>query len=205
MSIPLTPRDIVDSDDNNDVRQLLELWLPLAERGHAHAQFVIGALFLHGRGVTQDYDTALEWIAKSAHQQHAEAQFQYALMHIRGQGITRDNRVAAYWLRLAAEQGVLRAQCYLSRMYAFGIGTSRSLVYAYMWAMLAAMGKWRVGTMARSSHDKLRTYALHALESYAMVMTREEVGAAIRMVKRWRQRYNAAQTSKDDSASAASS
>lgn len=190
MSIPLTPRDTPDDDIESDARQRIEMWLPLAERGHAHAQFVIGTLFLDGRGVAQDYDTALAWIAKAALQHHAEAQLQFALMHLRGQGTLRDNAAAAHWLHLAAEQGELRAQCYMSRMHAFGLGTPRSLVYAYMWAMLAAMGKWRVGALALSSHNKLRSYALHALESYAAVMTREEVSSAIRMVKRWRHRYN---------------
>jgi TPR repeat protein/peptidoglycan hydrolase-like protein with peptidoglycan-binding domain len=47
---------------------------PLAEQGSARAQYGLGVMYANGRGVTQDYKTAIKWYKLSAEQGHAGAQ-----------------------------------------------------------------------------------------------------------------------------------
>ena len=54
------------------------LWLPLAESGHAAAQFNVAVLFEKGQGVTQDLAEAARWYTKAAEQGDAEAQYDVA-------------------------------------------------------------------------------------------------------------------------------
>ena len=61
-------------------------WKPLAERGNAQAQILIGSLYRFGQGVPQDYAEALEWIRKAAEQGDAGGQFGLGVMHAKGLG-----------------------------------------------------------------------------------------------------------------------
>ena len=47
--------------DNGDYATALREWKPLAERRNALAQFNLGAMYEKGRGVLQDYKTAMKW------------------------------------------------------------------------------------------------------------------------------------------------
>lgn len=170
-------------------RYIARMWMPLALRGHARAQYVIGRMYLAGRGAPHHLGRALQWFSKSAEQDYADAQLSLGLMYLRGQGTPKNEHRAAYWLRRAAEQGLVRAQCYVSRLYSLGIGVPRSYVYGYMWAMLAATGGRRSLTAVRGSNEKLRAYALNTLEGFTRQMNRDEVNAAVRMAKKWRQRF----------------
>ena len=46
---------------------------PFAEQGDADAQFVLGVMYGEGKGVTQNYKTALKWYGLSAKQGNADA------------------------------------------------------------------------------------------------------------------------------------
>ena len=41
--------------DRGDYATAVTLWRPLADRGDAHAQFLLGTMYENGKGVTQDY------------------------------------------------------------------------------------------------------------------------------------------------------
>ena len=90
---------------------------PLAESGHAIAQFNLGVLYDKGLGVPQDFEIALMWYTLAADQGYASAQTALGEMHNKGQGVPQDNRIAARWYTLAAEQGHAGAQYSLGRMY----------------------------------------------------------------------------------------
>lgn len=176
-------------------RYIARLWMPLAQRGHARAQYIIGHMYLAGSGVPSQLDKAIFWFSKSAGQGYADAQLSLALMHLRGQGAVKNPSQAAYWFRRAAEQGMVRAQCYVSRLYALGMGVPRSYVYGYMWAMLAATGGRRSLTTSPGGNEKLRAYALNTLEGFTRHMSRDEVNTAVRMAKKWHQRFQKAEPS----------
>jgi len=44
-----------------DFATALRLWRPLADKGHADAQTILGLLYYHGNGVAQDYVRAFMW------------------------------------------------------------------------------------------------------------------------------------------------
>ncbi len=52
--------------DSGDYATALRLWRPLAERGHADAQYSLGVMYSQGRGVPQDYVQAHMWFNLAA-------------------------------------------------------------------------------------------------------------------------------------------
>src|SRR5262245_51719027 len=55
---------------SGDYATALREWLPLAQQGDAGAQFLIGALYVQGQGVPQDYGQATQWFRRAAEQGH---------------------------------------------------------------------------------------------------------------------------------------
>jgi len=51
----------------------LQEWRPLAERGHAEAQFLIGDMYANGEGVPENDALAVKWWRKAAEQGFAGA------------------------------------------------------------------------------------------------------------------------------------
>ena len=188
MTIPVWPRSDNLRQSDSRAREMVRMWLPLAKRGHAHAQYILGRAYLTGNGIGQNSQKAFLWLSKAAIGQDLEAQLYLGLLYLKGTGVEKNDLSAAHWLRQAADAGVIRAQCYLSRMYAAGIGMPRSYIYAYMWALLAASGGRRE-LVENQGTENLRNYVLTTLETYASAMRREETAAAIRMAKKWRQRF----------------
>ena len=77
------------------------IFIPLAERGDASAQFYLGFMFESGRGVPQNYTEAAIWYRRAAEQGHGPAQYELGLLYDRGQGVPRDIVEASKWLNLA--------------------------------------------------------------------------------------------------------
>jgi len=76
--------------------------IPLAERGNADAQAVVGFLFQYGRGVPQNAVVAVHWYHCAAEQGQPNGQYHLGLMYDKGQGVPRSVVVAYKWLNLAA-------------------------------------------------------------------------------------------------------
>ena len=82
MLLALTvPADAGPYEDGNaaysrkDYATALKIWKPLAEQGHANAQFDLGVIYDNGDGVPQDYAEAVKWYRMAAEQGYATAQF----------------------------------------------------------------------------------------------------------------------------------
>lgn len=86
-----------------DYATALREWRPLAEQGHAGAQYQLGPLYGFSKGVPQDFSTARQWYEKAAAQGHAGAQHNLGGMYEFGHGVTRDDVLAYMWYHLAAE------------------------------------------------------------------------------------------------------
>ena len=54
-----------------DHQVAMEIWRPLAEQGHASAQYSLGLMVQQGEGVAQDDAQALDWYRKAAEQGNA--------------------------------------------------------------------------------------------------------------------------------------
>ncbi len=78
---------------------------PLAEQGDADAQFVLGTMYLRGRGVPQDYNEAVRWYRLAAAQGFTMAQYNLGVSYAKGRGVLEDYVQAYMWFSLAAAQG----------------------------------------------------------------------------------------------------
>jgi TPR repeat protein len=76
--------------------------IPLAQRGDAHAQAMLGFMYANGRGVPQSYDVAVDWYLQSAEQGDPTGQYLLGLMYDKGFGVTQNVILAYKWLNLAA-------------------------------------------------------------------------------------------------------
>jgi TPR repeat protein len=74
-------------------------------QGQAEAQTFLGAMYAHGRGVTQDGVEAVKWYKLAAAQGDANAQFNLGAMYDNGLGVKQDDVEAVKWSNLAAAQG----------------------------------------------------------------------------------------------------
>lgn len=89
----------------NDAALAMELLLPLAERGSARAQFLVGDMHRIGMGVPQNYPLAVKWISKAAGNGEPTAQFVLGLMYYRGTGVPQDYVLAHKWSNLSSASG----------------------------------------------------------------------------------------------------
>jgi TPR repeat protein len=96
--------------DQGDFASALEEWRPLAEQGHAQAQFRMGCLLAYGQGVPQDHEQALALFRRSAEQGNADAQNNLGGMYALGWAVETDLIEAYKWFELAASNGLELAQ-----------------------------------------------------------------------------------------------
>lgn len=118
----------VDAYDRSDFETAYREWLPLAEQGHADAQYKLGLMYLRGNGVPEDKATTAKWFRLSAEQGFADAQAMLGWMYYKGDGIPQDYAEAVKWCRLAAMQGNVMGQAGLASMYISGQGVPQDFV-----------------------------------------------------------------------------
>ncbi len=123
---------------NGDYVTALNEWRPLAEQGHAFAQFNLGWMYENGHGVVQNVKAAAKWYRLAAEQGHANAQSNLGLMYSNGNGVVQDYKAAVKWVRLAAEQGYADAQNNLGWMYENGKSVLQDYATAHAWYNIAA-------------------------------------------------------------------
>lgn len=84
--------------ESGDYKSALQQWGPLAEKGHAIAQFNLAMLYHGGLGVNVNEAQALEWYKKSAKNGYYKAQEYLAVGYREGWfGLPKDAKQAAYW------------------------------------------------------------------------------------------------------------
>lgn len=106
---------------------------PLAEQGHAKAQYILGHMHRDGEGVRQDGAEAARWYRLAAEQGYADAQYSLAQIYHEGHVIGQDFPEAAKWYRFAAELGNAEAQGNLGALFAFGQGVPQDYDQAMKW------------------------------------------------------------------------
>ena len=149
--------------DRGDYAAALKHMQPLADKGNADLQFVVGTMYARGQGAPQDLAKAAMWFRKAADQGHAAAQGNLGLLYGAGQGVPLDYAEAVKWLRKAADQGF--SPYFLATMYEAGVGTARDYVQAYKWYFLAKTPNG----LARVSKE----------------MTPKQIAEAQRLAKEW--------------------
>ena len=84
--------------ESGNYQSALQKWGPLAEQGHAVAQFNLGMLYHSGSGISLDEQKAIEWYEKSAKNGYYKAQEYMAVGYREGWfGLPKDSNKATYW------------------------------------------------------------------------------------------------------------
>jgi TPR repeat protein len=94
----------MEAYERGDFETALAEWRPPAERGMAEAQYNLGLMHQHGKGVTADPAAAHGWYLKAAEGGYARAQYRVAEMFESGHGVRKDLVQARLWFSVAGEQ-----------------------------------------------------------------------------------------------------
>ncbi|MEZ5890639.1 MAG: tetratricopeptide repeat protein [Xanthobacteraceae bacterium] len=163
--------------DKGKYKTALRLARPLAEKGDAHAEALMGLLYANGRGVPRDDHEAMKWFRSAADQGDPVAQLQIGIMYYDGRGVPQDYSEAARWYQLAAERGNPEAQYNLGIMYATGVGMPQDNILAHMWFNLAA---------ARFTLSVPRDRAARNRDTVARKMAPDEIARAQELARLWK-------------------
>ncbi len=132
-------------------RSAFRILSPLAEQGHAEAQYYLGLMHHKGQGVPRDSRVAIRWYTAAAEQGHANAQNNLGFIYDNAQGVPRNYADALKWYTAAAEQGHANAQNNLGLIFTKGQGIPQDYVKAYAWYSVAG------ASGSREGHDNRNT------------------------------------------------
>lgn len=130
----------VDAYLEGDYRTALSELKPLAERGDANSQNLLGIMYSKGQGVPPSYTEAVKWFRLSAEQGNSAGQYNLGEMYYDGTGVAQSYKEAFRWYLFAAEAGLAIAQNTLGVMYAKGQAVPQNQTVALKWFILAAQG-----------------------------------------------------------------
>ena len=170
--------DAIKYYDHGDYAAALRELRPLAQQGNLEAQAKLGQMYLQGRGVKQDYTTAMRWLTQAANEgDNPAAESDLGLIYYNGAGVKRDYAEAARWFQKAAEQGYADAQIGLGTLHSYGLGVPKDPIKAYMWFQLASKGGSADGT--------------RLLGELRKVMRQGDIAQAEKLVAAWQPRAQA--------------
>ena len=121
----------------DDFESAAKWFLVAANEGHVSAQYNLGFLYNHGRGVTQDYTEAAKWYEFAANQNDSNAQHALGVLYHLGHGFEKDETLAAKLYEQAAQAGNADAQYNLGSLYNQGKGVIQNFDEAAKWYKLA--------------------------------------------------------------------
>ena len=88
-----------------DFATALKHFKPLAEQGHASAQFWLGQMYQYEQGVAKDYKEAIRWYRLAAKRGNSAAQRNLGWMYSNGVGVLQDLVMAYVMYNLSAKNG----------------------------------------------------------------------------------------------------
>lgn len=110
-----------------------KMLLPLAKKGYARAQLIVGDCLANGQGVFMDTKEAIKWYRLAADQGLPKAQHRMFVCCRDGNGIERNQENAAKWCRKAAEAGFEESMFDMGMLYVTGTGVEQNAKSALKW------------------------------------------------------------------------
>lgn len=129
--------DIVVAEQIN-YQALADKFLKNALQGDPIAQNNLGALYLKGRGIEQNYAQARSWFEKAVESELAGAMFNLGMVYLRGYGVPPNIIKANQLIARGAQTGDRDAQFFIGLHYYRGHGVKKDLASARMWFRRAA-------------------------------------------------------------------
>lgn len=126
-------RDGVSSYFQDSYTDAVNTLLPLANKGHASAQFYVALMYDQGHGVLKNHSIAAYWYKRAANQGHMDAQYNLGIAYASGQGVGYNIHKAISWWQKAALHGSVDAQYNLGMVYTTGKGIERDESQAVKW------------------------------------------------------------------------
>jgi uncharacterized protein len=99
-----------------DYIRVVRVLSPLASRGNAHAQALLGFMYENGFGVPQAYDAAADLYQRAAVKGDPFAQGRLGLIYDKGHGVPQDVVLSYKWLDLAAAHATKSQRDYYLRL-----------------------------------------------------------------------------------------
>jgi len=146
-----------------------QMLAPLAEKGDPGAQYLLGTLYIEGKGVEHDDKTAVKWFEKAANRGDPRAQYNLGASYAEGTGVAKSDADAARWFLRAANQGMVLAQFNLALLCAAGNGVAKDNVEAFKWLEIAFRNLDAGG---------VRSDVARAMTDVSGNMTRDEIDEA---------------------------
>ena len=117
---------------------------PLALRGNARAQTLLGFMYENGFGVPQAYDAATDLYQRAAVQGDPSAQSRLGLSYDKGHGVPQNAILSYKWLDLAAAHATKRERDYYLRLRNAVASkmSSIQIVEGQRLALIWAPGRW---------------------------------------------------------------
>jgi uncharacterized protein len=109
-----------------------------AAKSDAPAEYFLGKLYERGKGVTQDYAKAADYLRQAADQGYAPAQTDLGALYAQGLGVKLDDQQAAAWYRKAADNGDPLAQYAMGLFYSEARGVPGDPQESLKWYQEAA-------------------------------------------------------------------
>ncbi|WP_027184524.1 tetratricopeptide repeat protein [Desulfovibrio inopinatus] len=98
----------VQRSHTSEPQDMLSRLRLLAETGDGDACYTLGAKYINGDGLPQDYNKGVQWLKLAAEKNNAFAQFDLARVYLVGFGEFKKNKKTAYfWANLAAAHDTL--------------------------------------------------------------------------------------------------
>ena len=72
--------------------------LSISEAGLASAQATMGAFYLGGMGIEEDYEKAFDWSMKAARQGDYKGRYNVAYCYKYGKGVAQNKDSAIFWV-----------------------------------------------------------------------------------------------------------
>ncbi|MGB2635815.1 MAG: tetratricopeptide repeat protein [Candidatus Acidiferrum sp.] len=129
---------LFDAHGAPDYDSALRLLRSSASLHFAPAEFLLGYLYEHGRGVAVDYGKAAEYYRAAAQGGDAGAENNLGGMYEYGRGVAKDVYTAFKWFSAAAQHGNAMGQYNLGTFYQLGYGTAVDLGRSAQWFRAAA-------------------------------------------------------------------
>jgi TPR repeat protein len=102
-----------------------------AERLSVKQEIQLGAAYLAGRGVHQNYAQSAYWYERAANAGDPLAQNEIGYFYQTGTGVTQDSARAVQWYQRAADGGFLEARVNLGIAYLWGVGVKKDAQLGY--------------------------------------------------------------------------
>lgn len=133
-----TLKDAHRAYEKKEFSRAMKIALSLAQQGIANAEYLVGAMYLEGEGVENDFGKAFTWFSKAAEHGDADGQVALARMYRNGLGTQRDFPQALRWFGEAANSGSSEGAFEMANMFFSGEGTPQNYSEAVRWFKVSA-------------------------------------------------------------------